>query len=47
MYPDEVLDFDSWIDEELQYLVTVGSEPQHDALTVEYVDALEKLAKYE
>ncbi|KAG2341488.1 hypothetical protein BDR05DRAFT_976866 [Suillus weaverae] len=47
VYPDEVLDFDSWIDEELQYLVTVGSEPQHDALTVEYVDALEKLAKYE
>ncbi|KAG1764991.1 hypothetical protein EDD22DRAFT_978874 [Suillus occidentalis] len=47
VYPDEVLDFDSWIDEELQYLVTVGSEPQHDALTVEYVDALEKLAKYD
>ncbi|KAG2337898.1 hypothetical protein BDR05DRAFT_952329 [Suillus weaverae] len=45
VYPDEVLDFDSWIDEELQYLITVGSEPQHDVLTVEYVDALEKLAK--
>ncbi|KAG1729220.1 uncharacterized protein EDB91DRAFT_1085831 [Suillus paluster] len=47
MYPDEVLDFDSWIDEELAYLLAVGSEPQHDALTAEYVDALEKLAKYE
>ncbi|KAG1749265.1 hypothetical protein EDB19DRAFT_2022684 [Suillus lakei] len=47
MYPDKVLDFDSWIDEELAYLRAVGSEPQHDALTVEYVDALEKLAKYE
>ncbi|KAG0702275.1 hypothetical protein DFH29DRAFT_982418 [Suillus ampliporus] len=46
MYPDEVLDFDSLIDEELAYLLTVGSEPQHDALTVEYVDVLEKLAKY-
>ncbi|KAG1753439.1 hypothetical protein EDB19DRAFT_1903100 [Suillus lakei] len=47
MYPDEVLDFDSWIDEELAYLCAVGSEPQHNVLTVEYVDALEKLAKYE
>ncbi|KAG0697078.1 hypothetical protein DFH29DRAFT_984415 [Suillus ampliporus] len=47
MYPDEVLDFDSWIDEELAYLLAVGSEPQHDALTVEYVDVLEKLAKYD
>ncbi|KAG1850888.1 hypothetical protein F4604DRAFT_1686992 [Suillus subluteus] len=43
MYPDEVLDFDSWIGEELAYLLAVGSEPQHDALTVEYINVVEDL----
>ena len=40
-------DFESWRLEELEYLQAVSSEPEHDALTVTYVEALQALRKAE
>ncbi|KAG2107568.1 hypothetical protein BD769DRAFT_1630595 [Suillus cothurnatus] len=46
-FPGQGLDFESWIVEELAYLEAVAVEPVQDATAVEYVEALEKLDKYQ
>jgi hypothetical protein len=46
-FPDEHFDFEQWKVEEFQYLQAVASEPLPDAQTVQYVEALERLRKYE
>ncbi|KAG2032361.1 hypothetical protein BDR03DRAFT_936026 [Suillus americanus] len=46
-FPGQGLDFESWIAEELAYLEAVAVEPMQDATAVEYVEALEKLNKYQ
>jgi hypothetical protein len=46
-FPGQGLDFESWIAEELAYLEAVAVEPVQDATAVEYVEALEKLDKYQ
>ncbi|KIM51893.1 hypothetical protein SCLCIDRAFT_142302, partial [Scleroderma citrinum Foug A] len=45
LHPNENLDFESWVAEELAYLRVVESEPKQDALRVTYVEELEQLAK--
>ncbi|KIM59746.1 hypothetical protein SCLCIDRAFT_27138 [Scleroderma citrinum Foug A] len=47
LHPNENLDFESWVAEELAYLQAVESEPKQDALRVTYVEELEWLAKLE
>ncbi|KAG2057304.1 hypothetical protein BDR06DRAFT_1037554 [Suillus hirtellus] len=46
-FPGQGLDFESRIAEELAYLEAVAVEPVQDATAVEYVEALEKLDKYQ
>jgi hypothetical protein len=41
------MDFETWVAKELAYLESVASEPACDALTVDYVEALEKLNTYQ
>jgi hypothetical protein len=42
-----MMDFETWVTEELAYLESVASEPACDALVVNYVEALEKLNMYQ
>jgi hypothetical protein len=46
-FPDQAMDFETWVAEELTYLESVASEPARDALAVDYVEALEKLNTYQ
>ncbi|KAG2357099.1 hypothetical protein BDR07DRAFT_1231179, partial [Suillus spraguei] len=46
-FPDQAMDFETWVTEELAYLESVASEPARDALAVDYVEALEKLNMYQ
>ncbi|KAG2085421.1 hypothetical protein BD769DRAFT_1374346 [Suillus cothurnatus] len=45
-FPDQAMDFETWVTEELAYLESIASEPARDALVVDYVEALEKLNTY-
>ncbi|KAG2029849.1 hypothetical protein BDR03DRAFT_1041183, partial [Suillus americanus] len=45
-FPDQAMDFETWVTKELAYLESVASEPARDALAVDYVEALEKLNTY-
>ena len=47
LHPNENLDFELWVAEELAYLRAVESELKQDALRVTYVEELEWLAKLE
>ncbi|KAG2042380.1 hypothetical protein BDR03DRAFT_1006782 [Suillus americanus] len=46
-FPDQAMDFETWVTEELTYLESVASEPARDALAVDYVEVLEKLNTYQ
>ncbi|KAG2133401.1 hypothetical protein BD769DRAFT_1627423 [Suillus cothurnatus] len=46
-FPDQAIDFETWVTEELAYLESIASEPARDALTVNYIEALEKLNTYQ
>ena len=47
LHPNEILDFESWVAEELAYLWVVESELKQDVLRVTYMEELEWLAKLE
>ncbi|KAG1805993.1 uncharacterized protein BJ212DRAFT_1283028 [Suillus subaureus] len=44
---EQDMDFKTWVAKELAYLDSIASEPAHDTLTVDYVEALEKLSRYQ
>ncbi|KAG2033287.1 hypothetical protein BDR03DRAFT_935700 [Suillus americanus] len=46
-FPDQAMDFKTWVTEELAYLESIASEPACDALAVDYIEALEKLNTYQ
>jgi hypothetical protein len=46
-FPDQAMDFETWVTEELAYLESIASEPARDALVVDYIEALEKLNMYQ
>ncbi|KAG0692208.1 hypothetical protein DFH29DRAFT_1009118 [Suillus ampliporus] len=46
-FPDQAMDFETWVAKELTYLESVASEPARDALMVDYIEALKKLNTYQ
>lgn len=46
-FPDQAMDFENWVTEELASLESIVSEPSCNTLTVDYVEALEKLSIYQ